>query len=208
MKRGRDDDVWKGIKKLETSLKIPPVPFPEITKPLLAIDFSKFIKGHRGEEDILFTNGKVGFETHKKILMAISPFWKNLLEGDTSISILKIEEICDKTVELMQSTIEKDTKFNRNYAYYCIAWKITANKQILKDMIFLVGKHDCKILKELIDPEEFQDAYWLIEWFRRQKYPIAYMADLRDLAQKFNLSSLSGKIENHLEYYYLWSAAM
>lgn len=75
-----------------------PAPFPNVNeKPLFETDFSSYARTH--PSDIVITNGKIEFESHKSILQACSPFFAALFQSDASAQEVMLNDISNCVLE-------------------------------------------------------------------------------------------------------------
>ena len=110
MKRPLDADDSSRPRKLVSLFRHYELPNVDTCKTL---DVNFNIYGSINEPDISICNGDgpdvVRFDAHKAVLSAISPFFKTMFVGDSSIKEFKMEELSNEMMGFLQEFIYVDT---------------------------------------------------------------------------------------------------
>jgi hypothetical protein len=72
------------------------------------LDFRCFLQEPQISFDITIANKTCEFSSHKNILMKISSVFQNLLEGDKEVKILRLDDLNDTNLKILQKLIYVD----------------------------------------------------------------------------------------------------
>jgi len=100
MKRKLNSTVEKNVKRLKLS-DVEPIPQEKCND----LDFRSFLLHPQIPFDVTVANKTSEFSCHKRILMNISSVFQALFEGDQSASILRLDDINDENLKLLQTLI-------------------------------------------------------------------------------------------------------